>query len=55
LILAEGLGWRVRIALCGLGIERTFVDLLLEALVVANLSLLLVGEGGRLLQVRMRL
>jgi len=49
LILAEGLGWRVRITLRGLGIERTFVNFLLEALVVTNLSLFLVGEGGRLL------
>jgi hypothetical protein len=55
LILAEGLGRRVRITLRGLGVERTFMNFLLEALVMTDLSLLLVSEGGRLLQVRMRL
>jgi hypothetical protein len=55
LILAKGLGWRVGITLCGLGVQSTSVDFLLKALVVADLSLLLIGERGRPLQVWVRL
>jgi hypothetical protein len=55
LVFAEGLRWRGRITLCGLGIERPSVDLALQTLVVADFSLLFVGEGCGSFEIWVRL
>jgi hypothetical protein len=55
LILAKGLCWCGRVTLRGLGIKRPSVDLGLQTLIVADFSLLFVGEGRRSLEVWMRL
>jgi hypothetical protein len=55
LILAECLGWRIWVSFCGLGIERTTVNFLLQSLVVLYLAGFFVGEGSWSFEVWMRL